>query len=599
MFTPHRSETQRNLIFNSMYIPSENIVGIDLGTTNSAIAIVQNGAPGLIEIDGAPTMPSCVGLSESGEVLVGKAALNQLSALPEQTIASIKRLMGTEHTVSMGEKQYRPEEISAFILKRLKEEAERQLDGAVSKAVITVPAYFDENQRRATQHAAELAGLEAIRILNEPTAAAMAYNLQNEEDQTILVYDLGGGTFDVSIVTCEKGLVEVQSSHGDTHLGGDDFDDALSRMLAEKWPNKSPLDLADMKTSRRLKLAAEAAKCRLSDYAFAEIREDHLQGEEHLESEIARHEFEELISPFLEKTWEALQISLQDAQLLAGNVDKILLVGGSTRIPIIQELIEAKIGRAPSRDVHPDLVVAMGAAIQGAIIAGEEIGTILVDIATHTFSTDAVADHYSPAICVPIIKRGTPLPVTRSEAFFTIRDNQEDVNITIYQGEASIPEENLKIGEFTVEGLSKAPSGNVILCELSLDLNGLLDVTATEKVTGLAKSVRIDTRNVKTTFDLAEARQKLAETFGDEDIINVTNTDEPQESSGGENKELARAKSLRKRAEKLIESGIDPDDESDLKQLLEQSRDAVKTREYGQLAEHSDQIEDIVFYLEE
>ena len=582
-----------------MYIPSENIVGIDLGTTNSAIAIVQNGIPLLIEIDSAPTMPSCVGLSKSGEILVGKAAHNQLAVMPERTIASIKRLMGTEQKVLMGEKEYRPEEISAFILKRLKEAAESHLDSPVSKAVITVPAYFDENQRRATQHAAQLAGLEAIRILNEPTAAAMAYNLQNEEDQTILVYDLGGGTFDVSIVTCERGLVEVRASHGDTNLGGDDFDDALSKILAEKWPNASPLDMADLRTSRRLKLAAEAAKCRLSDFAYAKIREDYLQGDEHLESEIARHEFEELILPYLEKTWDALQTALKDAQLSASNVDKILLVGGSTRIPIIQQLIEAKIGKAPNRDVHPDLVVAMGAAIQGAIIAGEEIGSILVDIATHTFSTDAVSDPFSPVVCVPIIKRGTPLPVTRSEAFHTLHDNQDGVDITVYQGESEIPEENLTIGNFKIEGLSQAPSGNVILCELTLDLNGLLEVTATEKATGLAKSVRIDTHNVKTTFDLAEARQKLAETFGNENTIDITTADESDESPGEENKELARAKSLRKRVEKLIDSGIDPEDESDLKDLLDKSRDAVKSRLYQHLAEYSDQIEDIVFYLEE
>lgn len=579
---------------------SEIIVGIDLGTTNSAVAVMENGVPRLIQIDGQPTMPSCVGVDESGGILVGQPAVNQMAAAPERTITSVKRRMGEDLPISLGEKQYQPEEISAFILKRLKAEAENDLDRPVTKAVITVPAYFNEKQRRATQNAAELAGLEAVRILNEPTAAALAYNLQNSKKQTILVYDLGGGTFDVSLVSCLEGLVEVRSSHGDSHLGGDDFDEALVKHITESWEGKNALDLSDPQISRRLTTAAEMAKCKLSDQPFETIREDYLAEDRHHELELARIDFEQLIEPMLEKTLESMHQALTDGEVLPRDVDQILLVGGSTRIPLVQQMIEHRMGMAVSREVDPDLIVAMGAAIQGGIIAGEEVGSILVDISTQTFSNLAHSDQYGSIVCIPIIQRGSPLPVTRSEAFTTTMDKQKKIEIVIFQGESINPDENIEIGQFEVTGLKPVPAGNIIIIEYSLDSNGMLEVTAQEKATGLQKAVTIDTRNIEASFDLEEARKRMSEAFGDDDLtIDISEPEAGKDDVNQDHKELTRAKDLKKRAEALLKQEIDPDDSKDLQSLLEESLAAVKSRDFSKLNELSDQLEDIIFYLEE
>lgn len=575
----------------------ETILGIDLGTTNSAVGVLRDGIPQLIEIDGNPTMPSCVGIGEGGEILVGQAAMNQLAAAPERTVASVKRQMGSEIPIELGDKSYRPEEISAFILKRLKEEAERDLGQEVTKAVVTVPAYFDERQRRATQDAAKLAGLEAVRILNEPTAAALAYNVRNEERQSILVYDLGGGTFDVSLVLCEKGLVEVKASHGDTHLGGDDFDDLLTTHLAKAWTGKTPLDLTDPRTGRRLKLAAEAAKRRLSDHAFAAVREEFLTDDSHLDIELERTTLEELIEPLLTKTWDAIHAALRDGAVQPRDVDKVLLVGGSTRIPLVRHLIENCLGRPPSAEVNPDLVVALGAAIQGGLIAGQEAGSILVDIATHSFSVSAL-DAWQE-VCVPLIPRGSALPATRSEAFETGVDSQKMVEVRVFQGESRQPEENLEIGTFLVEGLSKVPAGNVILCQFSLDLNGLLEVTAVEKATGLSKSVTIDIKDVEASFDLAEARQRVAEAFGESGTIEREALASEAAGSGEHDQEMIRAKELKKRANKLLEGEVDDEDRADIEKLVRDSREAVKAGDVQTLRDCSDRLEDILFYLED
>lgn len=575
----------------------ELIAGIDLGTTNSAIGILENGIPRLINIDGQATMPSCVGIDESGEILVGQAALNQLAVAPERTVASIKRQMGSELPIKLGKRDYRPEEISAFILKRLKQEAERDLGRPLHKVVVTVPAYFDEKQRRATRIAVQLADLEPVRILNEPTAAALAYNLQEQKPQTILVYDLGGGTFDVSLVTCEKGLVEVKASHGDTHLGGDDFDEALVSHLAEAWTGKTPLDVSNPRTAARLKLAAEAAKCRLSDQPYATVREEYIDSATHLELEVAREDFEQLIAPLLEKTWEAMYAALRDGQTLPQDIDKVVLAGGSTRIPLVHQIIEQRIGHRPCAELNPDLIVALGAAIQGGIIAGQEVGAILVDISTHTYSTTALRPDGLSLFCVPIIPRGTPLPVTRAEAFSTVSDDQQSVEITVYQGEGSEPLENLRIGEFLIDGLSKVPAGNVITSQFALDLDGLLEVTSTEKATGVAKAVIIDTRDVKASFDLATARQHLSEDFG-KAAIDIESESEDNRA-GQVHAETVRAKGLRKRAEKLLSGDLDDEDHEEIKKLLGEMNGAIKASDFDTLKKLSDQIEDIIFYLEE
>ena len=574
---------------------TELIAGIDLGTTNSAIGIIEDGQPRIIPVDGRPTMPSCVGLDEAGGILVGQAAVNQLVAAPERTLTSIKSHMGSDLALKLGDRDYHPEELSAFILKRLKEVAENELGQPVKKAVITVPAYFDEKQRRATQNAAELAGLEAVRILNEPTAAALAYRLQGDEKQTVLVYDLGGGTFDVSLVNCEKDLVEVRASHGDTHLGGDNFDQALRAEIAKAWSGDEPLDLTDPRISRRLTIAAETAKCTLSDQPFAVVHEDFLAGDLHLEVEVARRDFEKLIEPMLEKTWESMNAALTDGEVTPDEVDKILLVGGSTRIPLVQAMIENQIGREASREVDPDLIVTLGAAIQGGIIAGLDVGSILVDISTQTFRTSAVDSASQELISIPLIQRGTPLPVTKSEVFSTQVDHQKQIFVEVSQGESFFPPENLEIGNFEVEGLARVPAGNIVLIEFALDLNGILTVTALEKATGLQKAVTIDTRDVGNSFDLGEARKRIVEAFGDDEVAEAEVVPKPSST----HPEVTRSKDLKARAKNLLTQNPDPEDQEELEDLLAQSLAAIKAGNHEGLVGISDQLEDIIFYLEE
>ena len=399
-------------------------------------------------------------------------------------------------------------------------------------------------------------------------------------------------------MNCQEGLVEVRSSHGDSHLGGDDFDLALLDLIAKSWQGKEPLKLKDPLISRRLITAAEAAKCKLSDSPFATILEDYLAEDSHLELEVSRNEFEELIQPMLEKTLESIHKALTDAEIQFGNVDKILMVGGSTRIPLVQKMIEHRMGKPVSREVNPDLIVTMGAAIQGGIIAGEDVGSVLVDISTQTFCSLARDMTIDELVSYPIIHRGTPLPVTRSEAFVTGCDNQEKIEMVIHQGESLNPDENLKIGEFLVTGLEAAPAGNIIIVEFSLDVNGMLEVVAKEKSTGLHKTVTIDTRDVEVSFDLEDARKRLRQAFGDEDDFIDISASKP-ESVSEDHKEVVRAKDLKIRTQKVLEQGVDPEDTQDLELLLGKSLAAIKASDFTQLNDLSDQLEDIIFYLEE
>ncbi len=374
----------------------EIIAGIDLGTTNSEIAILKEGKPLVLSIENDPVMPSCVSLDNTGNVLVGKKAKNQLVINPESTIRSIKRKMGQSVTVSMGDKSYSPEEISALILRELKTVAEKQLGTKIEKAVITVPAYFDDNQRRATKDAGVLAGLDVVRIINEPTAAALAYECGNQhEDKRVLVYDLGGGTFDVSVVTIENGVVEVKSSHGDTQLGGDDFDNLLIDLVADRFIKEHSLDLrSEPRTRNRLWNAVEQAKRILSDEPYAGIHEEYIQGDFHLNMEISREEYEELIAPLVNRTMECIHQALRDASMLPSAIDKVVLVGGSSRTPLVHRMIKDLIKIEPQYAINPELIVAMGAAVQAGIIAGEKVDSVLVDITAHTFGTSALKESF-------------------------------------------------------------------------------------------------------------------------------------------------------------------------------------------------------------
>ncbi|HEY7313702.1 MAG TPA: Hsp70 family protein, partial [Gemmataceae bacterium] len=470
----------------------EPIVGIDLGTTNSEVALVRDGQPFVFEAGGDPLLPSFVGLSEDGRLLVGAAAKNQWVLAPERTIKSIKRKMGQDVKVRLGEQEYRPQEISAMILKALRDRASAQLGVPVNKAVITVPAYFNDAQRQATREAGELAGLEVVRILNEPTAASLTYDPGQHELRRMLVYDLGGGTFDVSIVQAQQGVVEVLSSHGDTQLGGDDFDELLLTLVCDRFQQEHGVDLrADLVSRSRVLRAVETAKRHLSFHPFTRIEEEFIAEKDgqalHLTMELTRDEYETLIQPLLDRTMDCVQRALDDANLIASSIDKVVLVGGSTRTPLITQMLEERLGQPAHQEVNPDLCVALGAAIQSAIIAGTDVGAVLVDITPHSLGIKCVDSqrgfpfefHFAP-----IIHRNTALPASRSEVFYTFHDDQTEVEIDVYQGENADVRRNHRVGRFMVQGLSRVPSGNPILVQLELNLDGMLKVSARERATG-------------------------------------------------------------------------------------------------------------------
>lgn len=581
---------------------NELIVGIDLGTTNSELAVIQDGKIEVVPIHGSPIMPSCVGLDAQGGLIVGTAAQNQLIAAPERTVLSIKRKMGEDMKVALGDRQFSPEEISSFILRELKREGERVLGQAIRKAVITVPAFFNERQRKATQVAGELAGLEVVRIINEPTAAALAYGAGAKEGETMLVYDLGGGTFDVSVVVVEQGVVEVKASHGDVHLGGDDFDDRLVEHAIAAFREQHGVDLPrDLRTLRRLKVAMERAKRRLSDEPVVAIREEYLDGSRHLEMELLRDDYERLILPLLESTLECCHRSLSDAKLSPKDISKVMLVGGATRTPLVHNLLRHRLRLDPRFEINPDLIVAMGASIQGGVIAGEKRHSILVDITPHTWNTNAISLRrgFEELVCVPVIPRNTPLPASKSEMVFTMYDAQEKTHVEVYQGEGDLPSDNLLIGDFMVEGLSDAPAGNPIIIQFDLDLNGMLKVTAREKVTGLAKSVTLDTRGQ--AVNLEEARRNISALVG-EPAPTQTSPAPAAETEIGDDRHrelLNSAKDLRKRGEALLEKKAEGEDANEIRELIHQSAGAIKEGDWKTLAERNDQLSDLIFYLED
>lgn len=579
----------------------ELIVGIDLGTTNSELAVVREQVE-VVLIHGNPIMPSCVGLDPGGQLIVGQAARNQLIAAPDRTILSIKRKMGEVVKVPLGDKQFSPEEISSFILRELKQEGERALGQPIRKAVITVPAFFNERQRKATQVAGELAGLEVVRIINEPTAAALAYGAGVTEGETMLVYDLGGGTFDVSVVVVEQGVVEVKASHGDTHLGGDDFDQLLVDHAVLEFKRQHNVDLLQNSTAlRRLKVVLERAKRTLSDEPFVRVREEYLDGQHHLEMEIDRGDYERMILPLLEKTLTCVHQSLSDARLSPKDISKVMLVGGATRTPLVHRLIAEKLNLEPRFEINPDLIVAMGASIQAGVTAGRQRHGILVDITPHTFSTSAVSfeSGRGELVCVPIIPRNTPLPASKSEMVATLYDRQEVTRVEAYQGEGRYPEQNTFIGDFMVEGLSKVPAGNPIVIHFDLDLNGLLKVTATEKVTGLAKTVTMDTRGRK-VLDLDEARRNIASLVSQPATPDAPAQPPAPESHKTASEELLNtAKDLRKRGEALLQKNISSEDAEEIRQLIHRGAEAIKDGNRKQLEKHNEALSDLLFYLEE
>jgi len=575
---------------------TDTIVGIDLGTTNSEIAVYRDGRPLVLADErGRVVLPSMVGLSETGELLVGEEARNQSVLAPERTVRSIKRRMGTDARVRLGERDYAPQEVSAIILSRLKETAQLHLGSPVRRAVITVPAYFSDAQRQATREAGEIAGLEVVRIVNEPTAAALVYEAAQHQGKRILVYDLGGGTFDVSVVRIEAGVVEVISSHGNNQLGGDDFDEKIVAHVLEHLKLKHGVGVSDQpQAMARILRSAEAAKKHLSDHPYARIQEEYLAvhgGKPvNLDLELSRGEYEAMIMPFIEETLGAVHVALQSADLASSQVDEILLVGGATRTPLVRRRLVEAFGREPRGEVDPDLCVAMGAAIQGAAMAGAEVSAVLVDVTPYTFGTSALGEldgDLYPYCFVPIIPKNTPIPVRRSEAFYTVADGQTSVEVRIYQGESKDAEENVRIGEFRVDGLSKAPAGNPVILDLALDRDGILQVSAREKNTGLEQRITIEkamSRYDQTQLD--EARGRIGSLFeGREEGA------EAQAAAGSALDDL-----LSKASAKL--DGAGEEDRAEIIDLIETIRDARSSGDDAALEEGRQQLQDLLFYLE-
>ncbi|MFN0056128.1 MAG: Hsp70 family protein [Planctomycetales bacterium] len=594
--------------------PADIIIGIDLGTTNSEVAVIRDGRPVVLEENGDPILPSVVGLDPQGKLLVGRAARNQYVLAPERTIRSIKRKMGQDVTVPLGDQSYTPQEISAMILRTLKQRAEQALGHPVKKAVITVPAFFTEGQRDATRAAGELAGLEVVRVINEPTAAVLTYDPRPAEMERLLVYDLGGGTFDVSIAQVEDGVVEILSSHGDTQLGGDDFDQRLLDFVCDRFQEVHDLDLRTMASARsRLLHAVEEAKKRLSFEPVGLIQEEFIAEKKgmplHLKLEIDRQEYEELIEPLLDKTLRCVDQALSDAMLQAQQIDKVLLVGGATRTPLVHRLLSTRMARPVHSEIEPDLAVAMGAAVQGALIAGIDVGPVLVDITPHSLGLEALGmlgDRMSEYCFSPIIERNTPLPTSRTEVYSTVHDNQKSAEIRVFQGEDSDTRFNSLVGEFTIEGLAQVPAHNQILVRLDLDLNGILKVTAVERATGLARHVVIDSMMERfRQQQRVDAMERLDKVFGDQsqsptevDVIesSVVQEEAPLDPSLREAIEAAQTL-IAKSAE--IERTANAEDAAELSALLSDLRKAVSRRVEPDIRRIVDEVEDLVFYLED
>lgn len=608
---------------------SELIVGIDLGTTNSEIALLRDGRPVVLDVDDGPILPSVVGLAEDGRLLVGRPARNQWVLAPERTVKSVKRLMGQAVSVRMGDQEFSPPEISAIILRTLKERAQQQLSQPVRKAVITVPAFFNDTQRQATVEAGRIAGLDVVRILNEPTAASLCYDPNHRELRRTLVYDLGGGTFDVSIVQAQDGVIEVLASHGDTHLGGDDFDDALMRYLAEQFRERHGVDLlASAGSKARLLRAVEDAKKRLSDHAFAVIEEEFIAEKEgvplHLKVEISRHDFERLIHDAIERTMMHVERALADASLTPRQLDRVVLVGGSTRIPLVQEMLSDRLGMPVHGEVSPELVVAMGAAVQAALIGGEDVGAVLVDVTPHSLGIRCIdfdggdADSDSGRFdyrFAPIIRRNTPLPASRSEVFQTVVDRQPVVQIDVYQGESSDVRFNHRVGTFVVEGLSPVPAGNQVLVQMDLDLNGMLRVSAREKATGLQKAMTIRNALTRPREAVEASAQRVGRLFLPPPIIDDARADadesprdavdEPVEelpvlipAPREGQRESVQAKALLEKAERLRHHAA-AEDRPELDRIMTRVRTALTERRWSDLTLACEELSDWLFYLDD
>jgi len=494
------------------------IIGIDLGTTNSCVAVMEGGQPTVIaNAEGSRTTPSVVAFTKDGERLIGQVAKRQAVTNPDRTVISIKREMGTTYKVNIDGKQYTPQDISAMILSKMKETAESYLGEKVTQAVITVPAYFNDSQRQATKDAGRIAGLEVLRIINEPTAASLAYGLDKEENQKILVYDLGGGTFDVSILDIGDGVFEVLSTNGNTRLGGDDFDQRIIDYVADQFKKENGIDLKQDKIAcQRLKEAAEKAKIELSGTTTANINLPFITadatGPKHLDVTLTRAKFDELTSDLVDATVEPMRKALKDAGLSVDQINKVILVGGSTRIPAVQEAVKKVTGKEPFKGINPDECVAIGAAIQGGVLGGEVKDVLLLDVTPLSLGLETEGH-----IFTKLIERNTTIPTSKSQVFSTAADGQTTVEIHVLQGERQMAYDNKTLGRFQLTGIAPAPRGvPQIEVTFSIDNNGIVNVTAKDKATNNEQQITI-TASTNLSEEEINQRVKEAEEFAEQD----------------------------------------------------------------------------------